>query len=53
MLEFEATGAPAVNVTVPPILEMGDVIDNVLTSAVFEARVQLDTPRVLVAEQVP
>lgn len=52
IVEFAATGVPAVKVTAPPVTEIGEVIDRVLTSAVLEARVQVETPIGLVAEHV-
>jgi hypothetical protein len=51
MLELAATAAPAVKVTVPSALITGVAIERVFTSAVDEARVQLENPEVLVAEQ--
>ena len=53
IVELAATGTPAVNVTVPPATTTGVTSDKVFVSAVVEARVQVDTPVVLEAEQVP
>lgn len=53
MAEFEATGAPAVNVTVPPIFATGVAIERVFTSAKVEAREQFDTPVASLMEQAP
>jgi len=53
IVELAATGAPAVNVTVPPVSATGVTIDKVFISAVVEARVQFDTPAALEAEQTP
>jgi hypothetical protein len=52
IVELAATGAPAVNVTVPPVTTTGVTSDKVFISAVVEARVQLDTPDAL-EEQGP
>lgn len=53
MSELAALGAPAVKVTVPSAFETGVAIDSVLISAFVDAKVQLDSPEALVAEQVP
>lgn len=53
IVELAATGAPAVNVTVPPVTTTGVTIDKVFVSAVVEARVQFDTPVALEVEQTP
>lgn len=53
MFEFAATGAPAVNVTVPSDLLTGDVMVSVFTSAVSDDNVQLETPAVFVVLQPP
>ena len=48
--EFAATAEPAVKVTVPPDFTTGVAIDKVLTSAVFEVSVQVETPKELDTE---
>ena len=53
ILELAATGVPAVNVTVLPVLITGVIIERVLTSAVVESRVQVEAPVASVTEQVP
>ena len=53
MVEVAATAPPGVKVTVPSALIKGVAIERVFTSAVSEARVQVETPEVLEAEQVP
>lgn len=50
MVEFAAIAAPAVNVTVPSALVIGEVIERVLISATVEASVQLATPLASVDE---
>ena len=44
MLEFPATAAPAVNITVPPALTTGVAIERVLVSALVEASEHVETP---------
>lgn len=51
MLEFAATGVPAVNVTVPSLFATGVTMASVLTSALVELNVHVATPLALVAEQ--
>jgi hypothetical protein len=51
MVEFAATAAPDVKVTVPSALITGVAIERVFTSAVREARVQVETPEAFETEQ--
>ena len=51
--ELMATAEPEVKVTVPPVLVNGAVMFKVFTSATVELRVQVDSPEVFEAEQVP
>ena len=51
IVEFAATGIPAVKITDPSALTTGVAIERILVSAVHEARVQLETPEALVTEQ--
>jgi hypothetical protein len=44
MLEFAATGVPAIKLTVPPVLITGDVMESVLISAVSDFRLQVEIP---------
>ena len=53
MVELAATAAPAVKVTVPPVLMTGVAMDKVFTSAVVESSVQVEIPEVFEIEQVP
>ena len=53
ILEFAATGVPAVKVTLPPALMTGVAIESVLTSALVEVSVHVETPDVLETVQVP
>ena len=53
MLELAATGVPAVKVTVLPVLITGVAIESVLTSALVEVSVQVETPDVFETVQVP
>jgi hypothetical protein len=53
IVEFAATAAPAVNVTVPPDFATGEMRLRVLISAVMDASVQVDTPFESLVEQVP
>lgn len=53
IVEFTATGAPAVKVTVPSFLVTGEVICSVFTSARVEVNVQVETPEASEEEQVP
>ena len=53
MLEFTLEAAPAIKVTVPPLLPMGLTIDNVFVSEVVDASVQVELPKLLVTEQEP
>ncbi len=53
MEEFAATAEPDWNVTVPPVLVTGVLIESVFTSAVVDARVQVDVPAAVVDEHVP
>ncbi len=52
MLEFEVL-ISWLNTTVPPVIEIGLVIESVLVSAFNEARVQVEIPEASVALQVP
>jgi len=51
MLEFAAIGDPASNTTVPPVLEIGAVMESVFVSAVVDASVHVVTPLALVDPQ--
>jgi hypothetical protein len=51
IVEFTATGTPAVKITVPSALETGVAMERVLVSAVEEARVQVEIPEALETEQ--
>jgi hypothetical protein len=51
MLEFAGSAAPAVNTTVPPVLETGVKIERVFVSAIPDCIVQVETPEALVTEQ--
>jgi hypothetical protein len=53
MVEFAATGMPAVKVTMPSVFATGVRIASVLLSAFVELRVQLATPLASVVEQAP
>ena len=53
IVELTATADPDVKITVPSAFTTGVAIDNVFVSAVVEAKVQVDTPEALVAEQAP
>ena len=53
MVEFAATGDPAVKTTFPSAFVTGVTIESVLVSALTELRVQVETPEAFVAEQVP
>ncbi len=53
MVELAATALPDVKVTFPPAFTTGVAIDSVLTSAIVEARVHVETPDESVAEQDP
>lgn len=53
IVELAATGAPPVKTTVPSDLNTGEVIERVFVCALREARVQVETPLVFVAEQAP
>ena len=53
MVEFKATAAPAVKITVPSVFETGVTIERVLVSAVNEFKVQVETPEAFEREQVP
>ena len=46
-------GLPGLKTTVPSALETGVTIERVLVSALFEARVQVATPKALVTEHDP
>lgn len=50
MFEFAAMAAPAVKVTVPSALVIGEVMERVFTSAIVEASVQVATPLASVDE---
>jgi hypothetical protein len=51
IVEFAATGEPAVKTTVPSALITGVAIERVFVSAVKEEIVQVDIPEALVTEQ--
>ena len=51
MVEFAATGVPAVNVTVPSAFTTGVAIARVFTSALVELSVQVASPVAFVTEQ--
>jgi hypothetical protein len=53
MLEFAATAAPDWKTTVPSDFVTGVTIERVLVSAVVDARVQVETPAVVLEEHVP
>ena len=53
MVEFAATGLPALNTTMPSAFTIGVAIESVLLSALVEARVQVETPLASVALQAP
>lgn len=53
MLEFAATGVPAVKVTVPSAFTTGVAIESVLTSALSELNVHVEAPVASEAEQAP
>ena len=53
MVEKVAATLPATKLTVPSALMIGVAIERVLSSALVEARVQVETPEALVAEQDP
>lgn len=52
IVEVAADAGPGVKTTVSPVLMTGAEILTVLDSALVERKVQVDTPRVFVAEQV-
>lgn len=51
--EFAAMAPPETKETVPPVFEIGDVMESVFASAVLELRVQVEIPEAFEAEQVP
>lgn len=53
IVDVATAGAPAVKVTLPSALVIGDVIERVFTSALVEVNVQLDSPLASVAEHAP
>ena len=53
IVEFAATGEPAVKVTVPPAFTTGVDIERVFTSAIVDFNVQVETPDVFEAEHDP
>ena len=53
IVELIATAPPGVKVTVPSVFKTGVSIESVFTSALRELNVQIETPEVLEAEQVP
>jgi hypothetical protein len=53
MLEFAATAASAVKVTVPPIFETGVRISSVLISALVAFKEQVEIPLVFVVVHAP
>lgn len=53
IVEFTATAAPAVNVTVPSAFTTGVAIERVFTSAIVDDSVQVETPDAFVKEQAP
>jgi hypothetical protein len=52
IVELAATGAPPMNITVPPVLEIGVSILSVFTSAFVDLREQVDEPLALEVVQV-
>ena len=53
IVELTATADPAVKTTLPSAFTTGVATDNILVSAVVEAKVQVDTPDAFEAEQAP
>ena len=53
MLEFTATGAPAVNTTVPSDFETGATIERVFVSAESEVNAQVEIPEASETEHDP
>lgn len=53
IVEFAATAAPAVKVTVPPAFTTGVAIERVFTSATVDFNVHVEIPEASVEEQVP
>jgi len=53
ILELAIEAESDVKVTVPSLLDTGDVIDNVLTSAFVDFSVQVEIPKTSVTEQAP
>ena len=53
IVELAATADPDWKTTVPPVKAIGESILRVFVSAVVEAREQVDSPVVAVAEQAP
>lgn len=53
IVEFATTGAPAMKVTVPPVMTSGLVSESVFVSARSDFSVQVETPEAFVAEHVP
>jgi hypothetical protein len=53
MVEFTATGVPAMKLTVPSALVTGEVIERVFISGVDDARVQFEIPVAFVTLQLP
>ena len=51
MVEFAATAAPGVKITVPSAFETGVSIERVFVSAVRDVRVQVEIPEALETEQ--
>ena len=50
-LELARTGAPAMKVTELPVTDAGVTKERIFASAFLEAKVQVDTPEALEAEQ--
>ena len=53
MVEFAATGVPPIKIAVPPVFETGVSKLRVLTSALVDFKLQVESPAADVAEQVP
>lgn len=53
IVEFAATGDPAVKITVPSDLETGVAMARVFDSAFKDESVQVETPEAFVTEQDP
>lgn len=53
IVEFAATAAPAMKMTVPPVTVTGERSCRVFVSAIVDLRVQVERPAALVTEQAP